>query len=831
MKTKLSALTLALLPLFSVSATQVNAPKFYDDSVIVVYKENISKTVKRSVRSSVGARISDFNRDEIDDRFKNLMDGRIASLKLKGKSVKQALEILNKNPAVAYAEPNYVWTEALVPSDPIFNDLWGLNNTGQAGGVEDADIDAVEAWDITTGSRDVIVAVIDGGVDYTHPDLVANMWQNPGEIAGDGIDNDGNGYIDDIYGIDTANGDTDPMDLGGHGTHVAGTIGAVGNNGVGVVGVNHEVTIIACKFLDNGTGSTAGAIECIDYLTGLKNNGVNIRASNNSWGGGGFSQALQDSITAGGEADILFIAAAGNAGADNDSAPSYPATYDNDIVVSVASTNRTDDGSGYSYGLTTVDLAAPGSAIVSTYLEDGYFSLSGTSMATPHVTGAAALVWSINPELSALEMKQLLMDTGDANAWAQGKTVSGKRLNAYNALEAADPEPGFIINVSQTNQEVTAGEATSFEFGLNPIAGFNEEITLSLENDSGLGTLSATTAMPGDSVTLDVITEEDTPWGQYNMTVTASSGDIEKEKTVGLYVLPQGLNTFPYDAVDTPIDTLPNEQDPDDFGIDSVISVVDDITSFGISASVDITHTWSGDLILTLISPMGTSEILRANSGGDEDDIVETYTTDAFNGEVATGDWTLNIVDTFNGDNGTLNAWGVEITGIGEVAPAAPRAAFSYIDESLTVAFTNESVDVNDDIVSHTWDFGDGMISSEASPTHTFPETGSYEVTLTTTDAEGLSGSVSQTVAVSSNTIDITVDRAMLSRFGSLRVDLSFSGTESPNVYVYRNGEIVWSGDNTGRYRDRVRRVSGSVFEYVICDDTDACSDPVVVTP
>jgi serine protease len=781
-------------------------------------------------RSAVGARISDLNRDEIDDRFANLMNGRVANLKLRGKSVKDALELLNKNPAVAYAEPNYVWTEALVPSDPAFGDLWGLNNTGQAGGTADADIDATEAWDVTTGSRDVIIAVIDGGVDYTHPDLADNMWQNPGEIAGDGIDNDGNGYIDDIFGIDTANGDTDPMDLGGHGTHVAGTIGAVGGNGIGVTGVNHEVSIIACKFLDGGTGSTAGAIECIDYLTGLKNAGVDIRASNNSWGGGGFSQALQDSITVAGQADILFVVAAGNAGTDNDVAPAYPASYDNDSILAVASTNRNDGDSTYSYGLESVDIAAPGTSIVSTYLNDGYASLSGTSMATPHVAGAAALIWSINPSLTALEVKQLLMDTGDANTWADGRTVSGKRLNANNALEAADPDPGFILNVSPTNQEITAGEAASFDFGFNSIAGFEEEITLTLEDVSGLGALSASTAIPGDSVTLDVMTADDTPWGQYSMTVTATSGEIEKVKTVGLYVLPQGLTAFPYDSTDTPLPTLPNEDDPDDVGLNSVLNVPDAITVFGMSASVDITHTYSGDLILTLISPSGTSALLRANAGGGTDDIVETYTTDAFNGEVATGDWVLNIVDSFNGDNGTLNSWNVEITGIGEVAPAAPRASFSYSDEGLEVVFTNESTDVNNDIVSHSWDFGDGMTSAEASPTYIFAMTGSYEVTLTTTDAEGLSDSDTQTIAVSSNMIELSVDRALKSRFGSLRVDLSFTGTDSDTVSVYRNGEMIWTGDNNGRYRDRARRITGTLFTYVVCDETEACSDPVDVS-
>jgi subtilisin-like proprotein convertase family protein len=451
-------------------------------------------------------------------------------------------------------------------------------------------------------------------------------------------------------------------------------------------------------------------------------------------------------------------------------------------------------------------------------------------MATPHVAGAAALVWSINPTLTATEMKDLLMSTGDDNAYADGRTVSGKRLNVNNALEAADPDPGFLLNVSPTNQEIVAGDSATYTFELNAIAGFNEEITLALEDATGLGMLSATTAMPGDMVTLDVVTADDTQWGMYSMSVTATSGDIEKTKSVNLSVLPQGLNVFPYDSTDTPIPTLPNEDDPDNVGIDSVISIADDITAFGMSVSVDITHTYSGDLIITLISPSGTEAVLRSNSGGGIDDIVETYTTDAFNGEVATGDWTLNIVDTFNGDNGTLNSWGMEITGIGEVAPAAPRAAFSYVDEGLEVTFSNESTDVNDDIVSHSWDFGDGMTSVEASPTYTFPETGSYDVTLTTTDAEGLSGSVTQTITVSSNVIEMTLGRAMLSRFGNLRVDMSYTGTDTDTVSVYRNGELHWTGENTGRYRDSERRATGTVFTYMICDETDACSDPLTVT-
>ncbi|MGB3726535.1 MAG: S8 family serine peptidase [Glaciecola sp.] len=832
MKTKLSALTLALMPLLAVSGANATEAELFDNSVMVVYKPDASKFDKMRARSSVGARISDANRDEIDDRFSNLLNGRIANLKLRGKSVKEAMTLLGKNPAVQYVEPNYKWSKALIPGDPQFGDLWGLNNTGQSGGVVDADIDAVEAWDITTGSDQVVIGVIDSGVDYTHEDLAANMWQNPGEIADNGIDDDGNGYIDDIYGIDTVNIDSDPMDDDSHGTHVAGTIGAVGNNGIGVVGVNHDVSIAACKFLSAaGTGSTAGAIECIDYFTALKNSGVNVRATNNSWGGGGFSQALQDSITAAGDADILFLAAAGNSGVDNDNSPHYPSSYDNDSLVAVASIGRNDGDVGHSYGEVSVDLAAPGGAILSTTPGNNYSVFSGTSMATPHVTGSAALVWSINPALTAVEMKTLLMDTGDDNAYADGRTASGKRLNVFNALEAADPDPGFLLGVSPTNQQITAGETATYDFELNAIAGFDEEITLSLDDATGLGMLSSTTAMPGDTVTLTVTTVDDTPWGDYAMSVTAVSGDIEKSKSVGLSVLPQGLNTIPYDAIDTPIPTLPNEDDPDDVGINSIINVADDVTVFGMSVSVDITHTYSGDLILTLISPEGTSAVLRANSGGGTDDIVETYTTDAFNGEVGTGDWTLNIVDTFNGDNGTLNAWGMEISGIGEVGPRAPSAGFSYADDALTVTFTNESTDANDDIVGHMWDFGDGATSMDASPVHTYMANGSYDVTLTTTDSEGLSDSDTQTVTVSSNVIEATLTRAMLSRFGNLRVDLAYTGTDSETITVFRNDEMVFSGANTGVYRDRERRATGVSFTYVICDDTDACSDPLTVTP
>ncbi|MEP4892170.1 MAG: S8 family serine peptidase [Aliiglaciecola sp.] len=831
MKAKLSAITLALLPALAVShAYASNSHGYKTDSVLVVYKDGASVSQKKSARAKIAARITDLNRDEIDDRFSHLMNGRLAKLKLSGRSVKSALETLRADPAVLYAEPNYIVSRALIPDDADFGSLWGLNNTGQSGGIEDADIDAPEAWDITTGDSSIVIGVIDTGVDYLHEDLSDNMWMNPGEIAGDGIDNDGNGYIDDVYGIDTVNGDTDPMDDQGHGSHVSGTIGATGNNGIGVVGVNHEVSIAGCKFLAaDGFGDTAGAIECIDYFVSLKDAGVNVRALNNSWGGGPFSQALKDSITAAGDADILFVAAAGNDGTDNDALPHYPSNYENDNVLSVASVNRTDGDSGYSYGLTTVDMAAPGTAILSTTPGNGYSSYSGTSMATPHVAGAAALVWSFNPDLTALEMKDLLMATGDDNAVMQGRTVTGKRLNVHQALLEADPTPGFKFSVSPVNLEITAGESAVYTFEVGSISDWEGDVSLSLTDSSGLGVLSATTVEPGDTFTLTVDTADDTPYGDYEFTVTGTSGDIVKEKSLGLYVFPLGLNDFVY-SNNTSIPTLPNEDDPDDIGIDSVINIADPLTVFGTSTFVNITHTYRGDLVLTLTSPSGTSTVLTANTGGSEDDIVESFESSAFDGEVATGDWTLNVLDIYNGDNGNLNGWELTITGIGEVAEAPPVSAFSYESDGLQVTFTNESTDVNNDIVSYYWDFGDGATSVDVNPVHIFPDTGSYDVSLTTTDAEGQSDTVVQSVAVSSVDIELEIDRAYLSRFGNLLVDLSYSGSGADMVDIYRNGALLETVENTGSYRDKEYRASGTTFVYMICDASTACSEEVTAS-
>jgi subtilisin family serine protease/subtilisin-like proprotein convertase family protein len=404
-----------------------------------------------------------------------------------GHNVEAALAAYRASPDVLYAEPNYRVQAALTPNDELYPSLYGMEN-----------IDAPAAWDVTTGSADIVVGIIDTGVDYNHPDLAPNMWANVAERDGlAGNDDDGNGFVDDVYGYDFYNNDGDPIDDNFHGTHVAGTIGAVGNNGVGVAGVNWNVKIMALKFLDSGGGGwTEDAVEAVNYATMMRSKGVDIRLTSNSWGGGGYSQALVDAINAGGDAGMLFIAAAGNSGSDADIYPMYPAAYDSDYIVSVAATDQFDQYAYFSnWGATSVDLAAPGVDILSTWPGGGYDYLSGTSMATPHVSGAAALVWAEYPDATPLQVKQRLMGGAEYIGGIGGNafmpTQTNGRLNLVNALEddsiPPDPITGLAAVESTINSiavtwvasgdDGAAGMASAYDvrYSTEPITVFNWE--------------------------------------------------------------------------------------------------------------------------------------------------------------------------------------------------------------------------------------------------------------------------------------------------------------------------------------------------------------------
>ena len=363
-------------------------------------------------------------------------------------SMNELMPLLAADARVQYVEPNYIYSAQEIPDDPGFPDMWGLHNIGQTGGTVDVDIDYPEARDVPLGSGEVLVAVIDSGIDYTHEDLVGNLWVNPNEIPGNGVDDDGNGYIDDIHGINAITDSGDPFDDNGHGTHVAGTLGAVSNNGIGVSGVSRQVKIVACKFLDNfGNGTTANASKCVQYVNHLKQvQGQDIRLANHSWGGGGFSQVLQDGLAGldqPGMPPILHVAAAGNFNRNNDEIPFYPGSYDLDNIVAVAATDHNDTYASFSnFGFESVDLAAPGVGILSTVPTGvcqwcnptGYGLLSGTSMASPHVAGVAAELWAKAPTFTVLEVRQILLNSVDLLGDISKRTATDGRVNGLQAL-------------------------------------------------------------------------------------------------------------------------------------------------------------------------------------------------------------------------------------------------------------------------------------------------------------------------------------------------------------------------------------------------------------
>ncbi|MGD9562692.1 MAG: S8 family serine peptidase [Pyrinomonadaceae bacterium] len=339
-----------------------------------------------------------------------------------------AVPEVSRNDAL-YREPN-----DNVPNDPQFEEQWALNNDGRDGGKAGADLKALEAWTRSKGSRDVVVAVLDTGVDYNHVDLVTNMWVRPDNVP-QYVDSELGPY-NDLQGFDANSNVADPMDDNGHGTHCAGILGAEGNNSEGIAGINWNVQIMPLKFLGRGGfGSTKDAIEAINYAIDRKQKGVNLRVISASWGSTQNSKALEDVIRAAGENGILFVAAAGNSSTDNDRRPHFPSNYDLPNVISVAALDRADTLASFSnFGAKSVHVAAPGREIVSTWLGNAYREASGTSMATPYVSGVAALIVANEPNISVEKLRERILRSADKIDSLNGKTVSGGRLNAAKAL-------------------------------------------------------------------------------------------------------------------------------------------------------------------------------------------------------------------------------------------------------------------------------------------------------------------------------------------------------------------------------------------------------------
>jgi thermitase len=412
-----------------------NGQEVIPGEYLVTYHSSSSSSARSSSRRALGlSHVQEFN----------LLNTSLVRTS-KGRSLnKKTIKDLKQDGIIKSIEPNYRVKALATPNDNKFTELWGLHNTGQTGGTSDIDIDAPEAWNITKGSEQVIVAVLDTGVLYTHPDLSNNMWVNTREIPNNSIDDDNNGIIDDVYGLNAITNSGNPLDDNGHGTHCAGTIAGVGNNGLGVAGVSWNSKIMALKFLSSGgSGSLSDAIQGIQYAVSMKQRGENIRVISNSWGGSGFSTTLENAIKLANSNGILFVAAAGNESNDNDANATYPASYTVDNVVTVAAIDDSGNLASFSnYGSSSVHVAAPGVNIVSTYLGNSYATLSGTSMATPHVSGLAALILSQSSSLTPTQLKSKLISTVKPLASLNRMVKSAGLVSAYRALtDSSTPLP------------------------------------------------------------------------------------------------------------------------------------------------------------------------------------------------------------------------------------------------------------------------------------------------------------------------------------------------------------------------------------------------------
>ena len=555
-----------------------------------------------------------------------------------GVTPEEAIFALEAHPAVSYAHPDFTVSLAAIPNDPDFNSLWGMNNTGQTGGTADADIDAVEAWDIRTDASEIVVAVIDTGIDYTHPDLAANMWVNDGEIPGNGVDDDNNGFIDDVHGYDFVNDDGDPMDDNDHGTHVAGTIGAVGNNNVGVVGVAWDVQLMAVKFLGaNGSGTLANAIKAINYASQM-----NADIANNSWGGGGFVQSMQDAINSFTSNGGIFTAAAGNHGGNNDNSPFYPANYEN--VVSVAASTQNDTKANFSgFGVNTVDIAAPGVSIRSTIAGGGYANFSGTSMATPMVSGVLAVLQAEFPtETDAEILDRMYMN---ADPILTDVTTYG-RVNLFNAITAGSNDQDGPKVDSSAWSGATEGEVdtvtVTFNESIDPLTFTPSDVALA--GPGGSIVVDSVTSSNAENTVFEVSFAARSDVGDYTMDIGPNLADLAGN------LMDQDMDGTGGEAGDDVFTTgfsIENEQVVFEWngnqrirdarrsrrrtrrGVTVVrMRVSEDIAIDDLDVQLTVNHTWTSDLAIYVFGPGGRS-LLFNRRGGAGDNILATFDDEA----------------------------------------------------------------------------------------------------------------------------------------------------------------------------------------------------------
>ncbi len=687
-----------------------------------------------------------------------------------GTPVQQALQEYQGDARVLSAEPDYNLTSSAVPNDPQFGQQWALQNTGATGGTVGADVHAVQAWNVTQGSRRVVVAVMDTGIDYNHPDLYQNVWLNQAEVplsrlknlvdvdgdgiitfndlndarnqgafkiadvngdgridaadvlapmvkdaggndtgAGgwaDGISQDGDkAHLDDLVGWNSNTNTNNPFDDNGHGTHVAGVIGATGNNGVGIAGIAWNVELMPVKFLNqNGQGSISQFIAGLNYAVA---HGAQI--SNNSWSAGAFlSNDLLAAIGNARSRGQIFVASANNGGANNDTTPSYPSNFNLDNIVAVAATDRNDNLASWSnYGPTSVDLGAPGDSVLSTLPGNNYGTMSGTSMATPQVTGALALVWGQHPGWTYQQVIAQVLNTVDKLPSLAGKVATGGRLDvaaAVGATNAPASTPAVPVAPPVVQSATFSGPApnvlssarVTFDRAINPSSFDPADASLvgpggQTVTASNVGVVAGT-----NNTTFDVAFGAQTAPGTYTLNVTGVR-DTTGTPNQAFHA------TFAIDNAVTFSSTRPATVPPGGRAV-SLLFVGNSFSLARLTVGLDITAPRTGDLYIHLQAPDGTDVVLAKYVGGPGQNFSGTYFDDRgttsitagtapftgtfqpyvplsyFNGKNVHGYWKLWVEDLTGTYQNTLNSWSLSFT------PNGGTATSSVTDEAIASA-------------------------------------------------------------------------------------------------------------------------------------------------
>lgn len=756
-------------------------------SIVVKFEDGVDPAKRDAIKIAAGLRVEPIETWEILPGVEHLMV-------IDGDSI-GALEKLKGMPFIVYAEHDFIVRTCVTPNDPNFGVLWGMNNTGQTvngdPGVANADINAPEAWNLLTGSANFVIADIDTGVNYSHPDLAANSWINPGEIAGNGVDDDGNGRIDDMRGWDFYNNDNDPMDDNGHGTHTSGTFGGVGNNGVGVAGVAWNCKIMGLKFLGgSGGGSTTGAISAVQYLTQKS-----IKVSNNSWGGGGFSQALFDAIAASRNVGHVFVAAAGNSGANIDSAPTYPASYNIDNIISVAASDNNDQRASFTnYGVTSVDLAAPGVNIYSTYLS-GYDYLDGTSMATPHVAGAVALVQIQNPSWTYSQVRSRILTTTRAVPAWNGAVATGGVLNLFAALNTGGPtNTPPTVNISAPSNGGTFADGATVTFtgtASDPEDGsLTSSIvwTSSLQGSIGTGGTFSRTLNSGTHTIVATATDSGTLAGSASVTITVGTPSGSNDNCAGALALTNGVVSSG----------------------STVGSTTDGSASCGGTFDMWYRYTTTGTTTMTVDTCGSSFDTMIAVFTGSCGSLAQVACNDdaGANGPCPNGlmsyvSFTPTANTTYmirvSGYNGATGSFNVRASGgVGNsntpptVAISAPTNGATFAN-GATITFTGSASDTQDGSLTSAiaWTSSvQGSIGTGGTFSRTL-NAGAHTITATVTDSGGLT---------STSSVSITVQ----SGGGGLNNETCAS------AIAITNGVAV-SGTNVGAVNDATASCGGSL--------------------